>query len=84
MDAFGRALGYPSSYEFRKACEANDADLCERMRLADSQLLAKFGVSWEHESEEITEAFKRMEAGFSEQYKRAGIRLLGRLHEAIR
>ena len=71
VDAYARALGYPRSSEFRQACEANDADLCERMRLANSQLLAKFGVSWEHKSEEIAEAFKRMEAGLSELYKRA-------------
>jgi hypothetical protein len=69
-DAYARALGYPRSFEFRKACEANDADLCERMRLANSKLLAKFGVSWEHKSEEIAEAFERMEAGLSESYKR--------------
>ena len=47
-DAYARALGYPSSYEFRKACEANDADLSERMPgPANSKLLAKFGVSSE-------------------------------------
>ena len=57
-------------HEFRKACEANDADLSERMCLANSKLLAKFGVSWEHESDAIADAFKRMEAGFSEWYKR--------------
>ena len=40
------------------------------MRLARIKLLAKFGVSWEHEWDEIVEAFQRMEAGFPEQYKR--------------
>jgi hypothetical protein len=69
-DAYARALGYPSSFEFRQACEVNNADLSERMRLANSKLLAKFGVSREHKSEEIGEAFKRMEAGLSESYKR--------------
>jgi len=48
---------------------ANDPDLYERDRLARIKLLAKFGVSLEHEWEEIIEAFKRMEAGFPEQYK---------------
>ena len=67
--AYARALGYPRSFEFRKACEAKDADLSERMRLANDKLLAKFGVSWEHKWEEIAEAFERMEAGLSELYK---------------
>ena len=66
--AYARALGYPRSLEFRKACEANDADLSERMRLANSRLLAKFGVSWEHEWDAIIDAYKRMEAGFSQWY----------------
>ena len=39
-----RALGYPNSYEFRKAWEANDPDFYERDRLARIKLLAKFGV----------------------------------------
>jgi hypothetical protein len=43
------------------------------MRQATTKLLAKFGVSWEHEWDEILEAFNRMEAGFSERY-RAGCR----------
>jgi hypothetical protein len=69
VDAYARALGYPRSSEFQKACEANDADLRERMRLAERKLLAKFGVSREHKSEETAEAFERMEAGLSESYK---------------
>jgi hypothetical protein len=68
-EAYMRALGYPNSNEFRKALNANDPDLYERDRLARIKLLAKFGVSLEHEWEEIIEAFKRMEAGFPEQYK---------------
>jgi hypothetical protein len=64
MDAYLRALGYPNLYEFRK-----DPDFDERVRLAKIKLLAKFGVSPEHEREEIVEAFRRMEAGFSEHYK---------------
>jgi hypothetical protein len=69
IEAYGRALGYPNPHEFRKAWDANDPDLYERDRLARIKLLAKFGVSWEHEREEISEAFKRMEAGLPEQYK---------------
>jgi hypothetical protein len=64
-----RALGYSNSYEFKKAFAANDPDFQERVRLANSKLLEKFGVSCEHESENIAEAFKRMEAGLPEQYK---------------
>ena len=69
MDAYLRALGYPNLYEFRKAIDAKDPDFDERVRLAKIKLLAKFGVSREHEWEEIVEAFQRMEAGFSEHYK---------------
>jgi hypothetical protein len=68
-EAYMRALGYPNIHEFRKALEAKDPDFFERDRLARVKLLAKFGVSWEHEWEEIIEAFKRMEAGLPEQYK---------------
>jgi hypothetical protein len=69
MDAYLRALGYQHGYEFRKALEANNPDFFERDRLARIKLLAKFGVSPEHEWGEIIEAFQRMEAGFPEQYK---------------
>ena len=67
--AYMRALGYPNPHEFRKAWDVNDPDLYERDRLARIKLLEKFGVSWEHEWEEIIEAFKRMEAGFPERYQ---------------
>jgi hypothetical protein len=80
-DAYARALGYPRSFEFRQACEANDADLSERVRLANSKLLEKFGVTWEHEGGAIVDACRRMEAGLSESYKQ---RLYGNLHETIR
>jgi hypothetical protein len=70
MDAYVRALGYPSSYEFRNACDANDEDFNRRRCEANDKLLAKFGVSWGHEWDAIIDAFKRMEAGFSERYKR--------------
>src|SRR5262245_6622708 len=69
MEAYMRALGYPHSYEFRKAWDANDPDFYERDRLARIKLLEKFGVSREHESEEIVEALERMEAGLPEQYQ---------------
>ena len=69
ITAYGRALGYPNSHEFRKAWDGNDPDLYERDRLARVKLLEKFGVSWDHEREEIGEAFQRMEAGLPEPYK---------------
>jgi hypothetical protein len=47
------------------------------MRLANSKLLEKFGVTWEHEGGAIVDACKRMEAGLSESYKK---RLYGSLH----
>jgi hypothetical protein len=37
----------------------NDPDLQERVRFANFKLLEKFGVSPEHDREEIIEAFKR-------------------------
>jgi hypothetical protein len=69
VEAYMRALGYPNPHEFRKAWDANDPDVHERDRLARIKLLEKFGVSWEHEWEEIIEAFERMEAGLPERYK---------------
>jgi hypothetical protein len=69
ITAYGRALGYPNSHEFRKAWDGNDPDLYERDRLARVKLLEKFGESWDHEREEIGEAFQRMEAGLPEPYK---------------
>jgi len=69
ITAYGRALGYPNSHEFRKAWDGNDPDLYERDRLARIKLLEKFGVSREHEWGEIVEAVERMDAGFPEPYK---------------
>ena len=69
-EAYSRALGYPRTYEFGKACDAGDPDLTERMASANNKLLAKFGVSWGHEWDAIVDAFKLMETGFSEWYKR--------------
>jgi hypothetical protein len=72
LGAFGvsRALGYSHGLEFQKAIRANDPDFFERDSLARIKLLEKFGVSWESEWKEIVEAFSRMEAGFSEHYKK--------------
>ncbi len=70
-EAYIRALAYPNSYEFLKACDANDADLHERIHLANIKLLAKFSVSWEHEWDQIADAFQRVEDGLPEFYKRA-------------
>jgi hypothetical protein len=69
-DDYARALGYSHFYEFKKALEVKDPDFFERDRLARIRLLEKFGVSWECEWNEIVEAFRRMETGFSEHYKR--------------
>lgn len=69
-EAYSRALGYSHGFEFKKAVGANDPDFFERDRLARIKLLEKFGVSWESEWKEIVEAFNRMEAGFSEHYKK--------------
>ena len=69
IEAYRRALGYPNSHEFRKALHTNDPDFQERVRLAKTKLLEKFGVSFGDEREKIIEAFNRMEAGFSEHFK---------------
>jgi hypothetical protein len=69
ITAYMRALGYPNLREFRKAIDAKDPDLDERVRLAKTKLFEKFGVSLEHERKGIGEAFQRMEAGLPEPYK---------------
>src|SRR5262245_29174569 len=66
IEGYLRALGYRNMDEYRKALHP---DLQERVRLARTKLLEKFGVSFEHESEEIVEALERMEAGLTEQYQ---------------
>ncbi len=69
-NAYRRALGYSSSYDFVQALDAKDSDLKERIRQANRKLLAKFGVSWEEDEwDAIVAAYKRMEAGFSEFYR---------------
>jgi hypothetical protein len=69
ITAYGRALGYPNSHEFRKAWDGKDPDFQERVRLANTKLLEKFSVSLKPERGEIVDAFERMEAGFPEPYK---------------
>ena len=69
-EAYARALGYSNTFEFKQAFKASDSDLAERTDLATDRLLAKFGVTREHEWGVIADAFKRMEAGFSDFYKR--------------
>jgi hypothetical protein len=66
-EAWMRALGYPPSYGFRKAMD--DPSFQEKVRLANTKLLEKFGVSSEHEWEEIVDALWRMHAGFPDRYK---------------
>jgi hypothetical protein len=78
-EAHMRALGYPNSYEYRKALKARDPNFADRMTLSNNRLLAKFGVSWEHTNDEISEALKCMEEGFSEDYKARLREALGRL-----
>jgi hypothetical protein len=69
-EAYWRALGYSNSLEFRMACDACDADYRERTSRADRELLTKFGVSREEDEwDAIVDAYMRMEAGFSEDYK---------------
>jgi len=46
IEAYVRALGYPNTNEYRKA---KFPDLQERVRVARTKLLEKFGASWEHE-----------------------------------
>jgi hypothetical protein len=70
FSAYGRALGYASSFELREAMLANDPDFRERNAVARRQLLAKFGVSLDDNRDALLEAFERMERGFSESYKR--------------
>jgi len=68
-EAYMRALGYGNFDEFKRDIEAKDPEPDERIRLAHTKLLEKFGVSWKHEWREIVEAFRRMHAGFPDRYK---------------
>src|SRR5262245_4240932 len=66
IEGYLRALGYRNMDEYRKALHP---DLQERVRVARTKLLEKFGVSFEHQSEDIAEALQRMEAGLPERHK---------------
>jgi hypothetical protein len=64
--AYMQALGYRNFDEFKNT---KDPEREERIRLANTKLLEKFGVSWKHERAEIFEALRRMHAGFPDRYK---------------
>ena len=68
-EAHARALGYATLSEYNNALADKGSDINERMRQANDKLLAKFGVNWGHQWDAVVDAFERMEAGFSEQYK---------------
>jgi hypothetical protein len=71
ITAYGRALGYPNSHEFQKAWDANDPDLYERDRLARIKLLAKFGVSREHDRKRLLKPSSAWKLAFPSSIKRA-------------
>ena len=74
VQAHARALGYQSSREYCDAVEARDPDVFKRIASTNNLVKAKFGVDFKHDFvhnfDKILEAFGRMEAGFSEFYKR--------------
>ena len=70
FEAYVHALGYPSIDEFKQDLEKEGSEFEARAASAYEKLLAKFGVSWEHEPSAVVDALKRMEAGLSEDYKR--------------
>ena len=69
-EAFCRAVGYPNGYEFKKALEGKDPDLEERLNSAQKKLFAKFGINLEGKWDAIEDAFKRMEEGLPDYYKK--------------
>ena len=78
-EAYARALGYPNSYEFKKALKASDSDLDERMYLANTRLLEKFGIGWEERNWDAMEAaLTRMIDGFSEFYAQQWYRIIAK------
>jgi hypothetical protein len=79
--ACARALRYENTSEFLNILQGHEnesaiLDFNERGRLANQQVLYKFGVSWDDEPDAIAAAVERMEAGYSEEYKRR-VLLLG-------
>ena len=71
MDAYMRALGYGHSFEYLKACKAENSDLIERVRVARAKVFAKFGIDDMStcDSRAFADAAKRIKAGFSDLYK---------------
>jgi len=72
-EVYMRVLGYQDFFEFRRCYEVNDPDYSERMHLAIAKLYEKFGldvgVGPDIDLDQLEEAFKRMEAGLTGQYK---------------
>jgi hypothetical protein len=69
--AYARALGYSSTHEHDAAIHANDPDQSMRYAAAVAKLFEKFGTTLDAEWSVIVDALKRMEAGFSEHYRRS-------------
>jgi hypothetical protein len=69
MQAYARALGYPSTDEFGQARKKERSEVQARRTSAYKKLLAKFGVSQEYEWPAFIDALERMEAGLSDEYK---------------
>ena len=71
MAAYMRALGYDHSFEFLKACDAEDSDFIERVTVAREKVFAKFGIDdmYKCDSRAFADAAKRIKAGFSDSYK---------------
>ena len=69
FDAYMRVLGYPHSFEFRNALEANDEDFNRRRLEAIDKLLAKFGVSRTDKWETFVDTLGLIKDGLSERYK---------------
>ena len=68
--ACARGLGYPRPFEFRNGLGSHVAGLNERFALANTRLLAKFGVNKNNDWDAICGAYARMERGLPESYKR--------------
>ena len=77
LEAHARALGYANSREALNAVNANPADFHERHERANTQILAKFGVSRNDNPAVLTEALDRMKNGLSEPYRRQLVQIAG-------
>jgi len=80
IDAYGHALGYPSTDEFKQALEKERSEVEARSDSAYEKLMAKFGVSQEDEWP-AADALERIEAGLSDEYKN---HLKGWIESALR